>query len=135
MAVLANSPEAPGHYARGRHTTTPVESLNLQPGEVIEVKALESITETLNETARNRGLYFSPDMRLLCGKPQRVKGRIDKLIVDGSGEMRQLRNTVFLEGSLCGCDCIALGGCSRAEFVYWREIWLRRSTSTPTPGR
>jgi len=65
-------------------------------------------------------------MRLLCGSPRRVKQRIDKLIVDGSGEMRQLRNTVFLEGSLCSCESIALGGCARDEFVYWREIWLRR---------
>jgi hypothetical protein len=40
--------------------------------------------------------------------------------------MRQLRNTVFLEGSLCGCSCVAFGGCPRGEFAYWREIWLRR---------
>jgi len=118
-----------GEYARGRHTATPVENLNLQAGESIEVKPIESIIETLNATARNRGLYFSPDMRLLCGEQHRVKGRIDKIIVDGSGEMRQLRNTVFLEGSLCGCESIALGGCSRGEFVYWREIWLRRARS------
>jgi hypothetical protein len=40
--------------------------------------------------------------------------------------MRQLRNTVFLKGSLCGCTCVAFGGCPRGEFAYWREIWLRR---------
>src|SRR5213593_4276504 len=51
-----------GEYARGNHKSTPVESLNLQPGELIEVKPMECIIETLNETARNRGLYFSPDM-------------------------------------------------------------------------
>ena len=53
--------------------------------------------------------------------------KVDKIIVDGTGEMRQLRNTVFLEGSLCGCACVAFGGCPRGEFAYWREIWLRRS--------
>jgi hypothetical protein len=116
-----------GEYARGPHRqVTPMESLDLRPGELVEVKPMEGIVQTLNETARNRGLYFSPDMRLLCGSPRRVKQRIDKLIVDGSGEMRQLRNTVFLDGSVCGCESIALGGCARDEFVYWREIWLRR---------
>ena len=115
-----------GEYARGSHSATPVESLKLRAGEWIEVKPIASITETLNETARNRGLWFSPDMRLLCGEQQRVKGRLDKIIVDGSGAMRHLGNTVLLEGSLCGCESIALGGCSRGEFVYWREIWLRR---------
>src|SRR3990172_10531144 len=120
-----------GEYARGRNKSTPVGSLNLQPGEWIEVKPMEGIVETLNETARNRGLYFSPDMGLLCGQQQRVKARIEKLIVDGTGEMRELRNTVFLEDSLCGCAHIAFGGCARAEFVYWREIWLRRKDGTP----
>ena len=119
-----------GAYARGSNKTTPVESLNLQPGELVEVRPIENIVETLNETAHNRGLRFSPDMRLLCGKQQQVARRIDKLIVDGTGEMRQLRNTVYLEGSHCGCAYVAFGGCSRCEFVYWREIWLRRPAGT-----
>ncbi len=115
-----------GEYARGRTTSTPVESLDLRAGEWIEVKSMESIRETLNAAGSNRGLYFTPDMGRSCGKRYRVNGRIDKIIADGTGEMRQLRNTVQLEGSVCGCDDIRLGGCSRCEIVYWREIWLRR---------
>src|SRR5439155_23474666 len=57
-----------GEYARGRSSSTPVESLNLLPGETIEVKPIESIVDTLNEAGRNRGLYFSPDMGSLCGQ-------------------------------------------------------------------
>jgi hypothetical protein len=117
-----------GAYARGSNKTTPVESLNLQPGELVEVRSMENIVETLNETAHNRGLWFSPDMRLLCGKQRRVARKIEQLIVDVTGEMRQLRNTVYLEGSFCGCAHVAFGGCSRCEFVYWREIWLRRTS-------
>ena len=116
-----------GPYGHGKSKSTPREALNLQPGELVEVKPMESISETLDDKASNRGLWFSPNMRRLCGKQQRVERRIDKLIVDGTGEMRQLRDTVFLEGSFCGCAHIAFGGCSRCEYVYWREIWLRRS--------
>jgi hypothetical protein len=116
-----------GAYARGSNKSTPVGGINLQPGEWVEVKPMESITETLNESAHNRGLYFTPAMRLLCGEQHRVEKKVDKIIVDGTGEMRQLRNTVFLEGSLCGCACVAFGGCPRGEFAYWREIWLSRS--------
>jgi hypothetical protein len=116
-----------GHYARGRNKSTPLEGLSLRPGEWIEVKSKESIVETLNEDGRNRGLSFSPAMRRFCGAQCRVKGRIDRIIVDGTGEMRQLRDTVCLEGSLCGCAHTAFGGCSRCEVVYWREIWLRRT--------
>lgn len=115
-----------GVYARGRNRTTPMESLNLQPGELVQIKSLESIVETLDEVAHNRGLYFTPDMRLLCGRQQRVERRLDKIIMDGTGEMRRLRNTVYLEGSHCGCSHAAFGGCPRGEFSYWREIWLRR---------
>ena len=52
------------------------------------------------------------------------KGRLDKIIVDGTGQMRQLRNTVCLEGSTCGCSYMGfgMGGCARCELTYWREI-------------
>ena len=102
-----------GAYARGSQKSTPVESLNLQPGEWIDIKPLESITRTLDERAYNRGLYFTPAMGQLCGEQFRVERRPEKIIVDGTGEMRRLRNTVFLEGSLCGCSCVAFGGCPR----------------------
>lgn len=115
-----------GAYGRGTNKSTPVESLNLQAGDCVEVKPMELIRQTLDENAQNRGLSFSPDMRLLCGRQERVEKRIDKIIVDGTGQMRQLRNTVFLEGSHCSCPHVAFGGCPRDEYVYWREIWLRR---------
>lgn len=127
--------KALGPYGHSKSKATPAETLGLQPGEIVEVKPIDSIFKTLDDTASNRGLWFSPNMRLLCGQQQRVERRIDKLIVDGSGEMRKLRNTVFLEGSHCGCAHIAFGGCSRAEYVYWREIWLSRTDgSAATQG-
>jgi hypothetical protein len=116
-----------GEYARGRIRLTPAATLNLQPGELIEVKPIQEIRETLDEAGRNRGLYFSPDMRLLCEKQQEVERRLDKIIVDGTGAIRQMRNTVYLKGSHCGCAHVALGGCPRDEFTYWREGWLRRA--------
>jgi hypothetical protein len=115
-----------GEYGRGSNTFTPVGGLDLQPGEWIEVKPLASISETLNERAHNRGLYFMPSMGLECGQRYRVRKRLEKIIVDGTGEMRHMRNTVFLQGSLCGCVYTVFGGCSRAEFNYWRDSWLCR---------
>lgn len=126
-----------GKYARGANKSTPMQSLSLQPGEVVEVKSLEGIVETLNHTAHNRGLCFTPDMHLLCGDQRRVEKRLDKIIVDGTGEMRQMRNTVYLEDAYCGCSHVAFGGCPRREYSYWREIWLRRPavpSLTADPG-
>ena len=116
-----------GPYAKGKNHVTPAESLNLQPGEFVEIKPLENIRETLDRKARNRGLFFSASMRLLCGQRRKVERKIEKIIVDGTGEMRHLRNTVFLQGELCECSCVYVGGCPRGEFSYWREIWLKRT--------
>jgi hypothetical protein len=124
-----------GHYARGNAKPTPSGTLDLKSGELVEVKPLESISCTLDEHANNRGLWFSPNMRLSCGQQRKVQKRIEKLIVDGTGEMRQLKNTVFLEDSHCGCAHIALGGCSRREYVYWREIWLQRAGNSAEGNR
>ena len=119
-----------GEYARGTCSSTPTESLKLQVGDWVDVKPIETIITTLNDVGHNRGLYFSPDMRLLCGTRQQVARRLDKIIVDGTGEMRPMHNTVCLENSLCGCEHVAVGGCSRDEFTYWREIWLRRPSDS-----
>jgi hypothetical protein len=126
-----------GVYGRGVLKSTPVETLNLQSGEWIEIKPLTSIVETLNESGYNRGLYFTPAMGRSCGEKHRVGRRLEKIIVDGTGEMRQLRNTAFLEGSMCGCSCVAFGGCPRGDFAYWREIWLRRveTEAAPAPSK
>lgn len=114
-----------GEYARGRNRRTPVESLQLQAGEWVDVKPVASIAQTLDPRGHNRGLYFTPDMRRLCGERCQVEKPLEKIIVDGTGEMRKMRNTVYLKGGMCGC-IYALGGCPRGEFSYWREIWLQR---------
>ena len=115
-----------GDYARGKNSKTPAESLHLKSGELVEVKPVNGISETLDNRAHNRGLYFTPDMRNLCGQRHQVERKLEKIIVDGTGEMRTMRNTVYLKDGMCGCT-YALGGCPRAEFSYWREIWLRRT--------
>ncbi len=115
-----------GPYGRGQKGPTPAQSLDLKSGDLVEIKPMEKIRQTLDERAYNRGLYFTPSMSLLCGQQRRVERKIERIIVDGTGEMRKLRNTVFLQGELCECSCVAFGGCPRGEFSYWREIWLDR---------
>lgn len=116
-----------GEYARGSNRKTPAESLQLHAGEWVYVKPVASIAKTLDQKGHNRGLYFTPDMRNLCGQRRQVERHLEKIIVDGTGQMRTMHNTVYLKGGMCGC-IYALGGCPRGEFSYWREIWLGRPT-------
>jgi hypothetical protein len=123
-----------GQYPRGSHGATPRGTLNLHAGDLVEIKPLNEVMKTLDEGGNNRGLRFSPDMRLACGSRKRVASRIDRIIVDGTGVMRKLRDTVRLDDSVCGCPHLTFGGCSRGEIMYWREIWLEREGSSPEPG-
>ena len=121
-----------GEHLRGTQKNTPTEFLDLQPGEMVEVKSIQEIAATLNQDGLNRGLHFSADQRPFCGGRYRVRSRADKFIAEGTGEMKHFRNTVILEDVLCDSACFAFGGCYRADLLYWREIWLRRVEPQPS---
>ena len=122
-----------GQHARGKQNNTPSETLNLQPGDFVEVKPIQEIVTTLNQNGRNRGLHFSADQRPFCGGRYRVRSRADNFIAEGSGEMKHFGNTVILEDVCCDSSCFAFGGCYRSDLLYWREIWLRKVES-PRPS-
>ncbi|MEM5853662.1 MAG: hypothetical protein QW228_04810 [Candidatus Aenigmatarchaeota archaeon] len=109
---------------KGKKRITPVEVLNLKPGEIVEVKSKEDILETLDFKGRNRGLEFMPEMLKFCGKRFRVLKRVGKITVDATGEIVLMPNTVILEGVYC--DGTAHKGCQRTCFFLWKEIWLKR---------
>lgn len=104
--------------------TTPIGILNLQPGELVEVKSREEILATLDLNKKNRGLSFTPEMKKYCGKRFRVLKRLDKMYIEQTGAMRQIANTVLLEGATC--DGKEHRGCQRGCYCLYREIWLRR---------
>ena len=104
---------------------TPSVSLDLQPGELVEVRSVPEILVTLDSSGKNRGLEFTLEMQKYCGRRFRVMKRLDRMIIEKTGEMRQISNTVFLDGVTC--DGESHGGCSRRCYCLWREIWLRRA--------
>ena len=115
----------------GSSRQTPTESLDLQAGDWVEVKTAEEIGATLDGAGFNRGLEFTPQMLPFCGGKYRVRGRVERAILETTGRMKTLRNTVILERATCDGHTI-LGGCSRDVYHYWREIWLRRTTPPGT---
>lgn len=119
-------PQARG-LSKKRHRppiSFPQGSLNLVPGETVEVKSAAEIRESLDSSSRCRGLYFMPGMWGFCGRRFRVLRRVDKMMSEISGEMHRLHGTVILEGVTC--DGKAQGGCQRGCYVFWKETWLHR---------
>jgi hypothetical protein len=98
--------------------------LNLQPGELVEIKSPAEIKATLDTQGRNQGLSFEAEMALHCGRRYRVATPVRTIIAEETGKIVHLSNTVILDGLVCQGICAK--NCPRANYFYWREIWLRR---------
>jgi hypothetical protein len=113
------------NYAGGTATALPYEALGLQPGELVRVKPKNLIELTLNSQSRNRGLYFDRDMIRFCGDEYRVKARLERVIVENTGELRQLTNPcIILDGVNATGEYQGLN--PENEYIFWREVWLER---------
>jgi len=114
------------HLAQGTLKKTPQEVLNLQPGDLVEVKAKREIWQTLDVSNKNRGLWFDIEMLKFCGEKYQVLGRVQQIIDEKTGRMLRFTNDcIMLDGAKCNGDHHRF--CPRSEYIYWREIWLRRS--------
>jgi len=109
---------------KGTLQRTPTFSLALKAGERVRIKEMRDIIQTLDRHGRNQGLDFSPEMYQYCGREALVKDQLDRIIVESSGEMRILKNTVLLENITCEGRCNL--GCPRENYHFWREIWLEK---------
>lgn len=105
---------------RGGLQKTPSTRLNLQPGDLVQVRSREEIAATLDASGKNKGLLFTPPMLQYCGKRYRVASRLQKMILEETGKMVQMKDTVVLDGVTCQA-----WGCQRLNLFYWREIWLK----------
>jgi hypothetical protein len=111
-----------GKVTAGR---TPREVLDLQVGELVEVKSREEIFATLDRNQQNRGLRFDAEALRYCGRRARVARRVTRIIDDPTGKMIHIPgDCIVLEGFVCLADWHQ--NCPRAIDQYWREIWLRR---------
>lgn len=103
------------------------EALNLQPGDWVEVRSEKEILATLDSRGKLGGLSFTFEMVKFCGRRFRVYKRVNRIILEATGELRGIKTpTVLLEDVFC--DGQAHGGCDRACFCFWREDWLKRTS-------
>ena len=114
---------------------TPSEPLHLQPGELVRVKTHLRVLDTLDTNNRNRGMYFDAEEVPFCGHTYRVRSRVDKLIVEQTGKLRDLKdNNVILEGVYCKAYYSEKRVfCPRALYSIWRETWLERVPDEAAP--
>jgi hypothetical protein len=122
----------PYGFVSGTRRQTAAERLDLRPGELVEVKSRAEIEATLDRFGKTRGLGFTSEMARFCGRRFRVAHRVERLLIEWTGELRRLSETVALESVIC--HGIAMRRCPRNCHHLWREIWLKR-VAAPTEGR
>jgi hypothetical protein len=110
-------------------------ALDLQPGETVAVRRKDEIVATL-VNSRNRGLWFDREMIRFCGQQARVQRRVDRVIHEATGKMVVMKTPcVVLEGMIATGEF--LRACPQHEYIFWREIWLRRlagNAARPAPS-
>ncbi len=117
-------------FVAGELESTPIETLDLQAGELVEVRSREEIMGTLDRSNRNRGMLFDAEMLPYCGGIYRVLRRVYRIIDEKTGRMIEMKNPcIVLEGVVCRSDFHRL--CPRAIYPYWRENWLKRAAVSP----
>ncbi|HET6331548.1 MAG TPA: hypothetical protein VFF76_12235 [Holophagaceae bacterium] len=108
----------------GAGKSTPREDLGLKAGEWVVVKPSDEIRLTLDPDGKNHGLSFEPNMAAFTGGRFQVDFPIRRIILEQTGKMITLENTVALKG--VACDGLCTKNCPRNNTLYWREIWLKR---------
>ena len=94
----------------------------------MRVKPYSEIVKTLNESQRNRGMWFDNEMLPYCGGTFRVLSRVERIIDERTGEMLPMKSEcIILDGVVCQAACSRLRlFCPRQLYPFWREIWLER---------
>ena len=120
-------------FIDGKLAKTPDGTLNLQPGELVRIKSKQEIISTLDGNNSNRGLSFDPEMLWYCGREARVLRRVERIVDERTGKLLRLkRPCIVLEGVTCRGEYHRC--CPRADYPYWREIWLRAGGVRPVLG-
>jgi hypothetical protein len=102
--------------------------LGLQPADLVRVKSEDQIRMTLDARGRHKGLLVTPEMYRYCGLTFRVHGRVERMYLEESQQVRRIANTVLLRDVFCSGRDV---GCDRSCFLFWREAWLDRVAETP----
>jgi hypothetical protein len=112
---------------------TPSVKRDLREGEMVRVKSYKAILDTLDQSARNRGMTFDAEMVPYCEGTYRVLKKVTRIINERTGKMQTIANPcIILDGVVCKArysECRLF--CPRSIYPYWREIWLERPHESP----
>jgi hypothetical protein len=93
-------------------------------GDWVEVRPLEEILLTLDDTNSLADLPFMPEMAKYCGRRFRITKMAHKTCdPSGRSKLRRMENAVLLDTR---CDGSGHDGCEARCLIFWKTDWLKR---------
>lgn len=114
-----------GQMSKSKEKAASSDHADLKPGDLVRVRSEEEIRETLDKNGRLRGLLLMPEMYDLCNQEFRVHKKVERLLLESTGEMRTVKSPTYsLSGAFC--DGSRHNGCDRSCFFLWKREWLEK---------
>jgi hypothetical protein len=102
------------------------------PGDIVRVRDRGAVRATLDARGTLRGLRFTDEQWVACGRTYRV-ATVVRRMMDDERRMRRISRTVTLDGPDCGGPD-GTRGCGRACPLHFRDEWLEHAAgSSPAP--
>jgi hypothetical protein len=102
-------------------------------GDLVQVRSLQEIKNTLDESGCLDRLPFMEEMAAFCGRRFPVFRCVDKIFDYGrSGRLRRIEDVVLLAG--LRCDGSAHGGCQASCYLLWKTAWLKPARDDAEQG-
>jgi hypothetical protein len=103
-------------------------------GDVVRVRSLEEISNTLDANGCLDGLPFMPEMAKFCGTTGTVYRIVDKIYdYGGRKDMRRMKDALLIAG--LRCDGGAHDGCQTRCYLLWKSAWIIPVGAPATAGR
>ena len=99
----------------------------LRAGDLVRVRTLEEIEQSLNHWNQVKGCGFMAEMAKYCGTTQRVLKPMKSFVDERDLLVKRSNGIILLENVICeGTE--DFGTCDRSCFHFWREEWLEKIT-------
>lgn len=115
----------PGPVTKSKEKAVIIDHADLEPGDLVRVRPEDEIRATLDKNGRLRGLLLMPEMYDLCNQEFRVHKKVERLLLESTGEMRIMRSPTYSLGGAY-CDGSRHNGCDRSCFFLWKREWLEK---------
>jgi hypothetical protein len=118
---------------------TPSTELNLQPGELVQIKSRAESLATLDMNNKTRG-RFDVEMVPYCGGTYRVLRRVERIADERTGRMLRLPNVCIVLGNVLWGACLRgnrmfrPGVAARTGAKSGADAWMISQPETSQPN-